>query len=88
MVETERCGQNWKNWQTDPWHFGSVSKTVTAKQKVGRQHRFVAEIKRTGRRKTWLPNATERIGKCADETELAARQTTLPVRQYATGRQD
>jgi len=36
----------------------------------------------------WPPNATDKIGKRADETELVARQTTLPVRQYATGRQN
>ena len=49
---------------------------------------FCSREEGTGRQITWPPNATDKIGKRADETELAARQTTLLVGQYATSRQN
>jgi len=76
MWQTGRIGKIGRIGRPD---CGSVIKTIAVRQKIGRQHRFVAEWQSgreegTGRQITLPPNAADKIGRHADEIELAARQ--------------
>ena len=69
---------------------GSVNKTIAGRQKVGRHQAasFCGREEGTGRQITWPPNATDKIGKRADETELAARQHCRSDSTRRAGRTD